>query len=199
MDQSDLDVIGSMPSRNLPAKVMAPFVSNLNTTCGEREDFKFILPRLLELSSQLAFDWPDRDLVFSWLRKEELNTWPPDEQRVVIDFLDALWEQELVQNGNSIHGCFEALGCTGVDVTRWLIRWRELAPVDLADWIAYNIMSIWSGHYSNAFADDRPLVAQIKTFLEDPQTAATLEQAFHSTNDPTEQDILSLAEHYLRT
>jgi hypothetical protein len=54
-------------------------------------------------------------------------------------------------------------------------------------------MSIWCGHYSNAFADDRPVVAQIKTFLEDPETAPTLKRAFHATSDPAEQDTLSLA------
>jgi hypothetical protein len=198
MGQADLDVMGSMPLRDLTAEVMQPFASNLNTTCGDREDFKFVLPRLLELSSQLGFDWPDRDLVFSWLRTEDLDTWPANEQYAVIEFLDAWWELELDRNADTVHECFESLACTGVDVTRWLTRWRESAPVSLAEWIAYNIMTIWSGKYSNSFADDRPLVSQIKTFLEDPATAAGLERAFHATDGTAEQDTLSLAEHYLR-
>jgi hypothetical protein len=198
LDQADLDIMGAMPLRALSATLMQPFASNLNTTCGERDDFKFVLPRLLELSCDFEFIWPSCDLVFSWLRTEELNTWPADEQHAVIGFLDSWWERELRKNSDRVFDCFDALTCSGVNVTRWMTRWRELAPISLADWIAHNIAIIWSGKHSNAFADDRPLVAQIKAFLEDPETAAALERAFHKTNDAAEQDTLSLAEHYLR-
>jgi hypothetical protein len=190
--------MGAMPLRQLSAALMQPFASNLNTTCGEREDFKFALPRLLELSSRFEFDWPDCDLAFSWLRTEELATWPSNEQEAVIRFLDAWWERELSENSDAVCRCFDALECTGLDVTRWMIRWRETRPVLLAEWIALNIGEIWSGTYTGAFAEDRPLVGQIKAFLEDPETAAAIERAFHASNDVDEQDTLSLAEHYLR-
>jgi hypothetical protein len=198
MDQADLDVMGSIALREISAEQIKPFASNLNTTCGEREDFKFVLPRLFELSSDDKLDWPERDLVCSWLRTEDLPSWPVSEQHAVIGFLDAWWARELSENPDAVTETFEALGCTGIDVRRWMNCWSEARPVSLADWIANNMTSIWSGTYGNAFADDRPLIGHIKEFLEDPKTAAALERAFHATNNIEEQDILSLAEHCLR-
>jgi hypothetical protein len=198
MDQADLDIMGAMPLRKLTADMMNPFVSNLNTTCGEREDFKFVLPRLLELSANGSFIWPGSDLVLSWLRTEELGTWPNGEQTAVRRFLDAWWERELKTNKHSLFEAFEALGCSGIDVTQWMSRWREDAPASLANWITDNMTMIWSGKFSNSFAEHDPLVREIKAFLSNPETLAALEKAFHDTDDLEEQDMLSLAEHYLR-
>ncbi len=199
MDQADLDIIGSMPLRQLSSTMMNSFVSNLNTTCGDREDFKFVLPRLLELSANGEFNWPSRDLVFSWLRTEAMQTWPIDERHAVRGFLDAWWDTELRANNYELFECFEALGCSGINVTEWMIRWREVAPASLADWINNNMTWVWSGKLGNSFAEHDPLVRDIKEFLTDPDTLAAIERAFHETDDLEEQDMLSLAENYLRT
>jgi hypothetical protein len=198
MDQVDLDVIGAMPLRNLSAELMRPFVSNLNTTCGDRVDFKFILPRLFELTSEFAFYWPDPDLVLSWLRSEELPTWPHDEQEAVQGFLDAWWGRELEANSDRLTDCFAALTCSGIDVTGWMIRWREVQPVSLAEWINDNIANVWSGKNGNSFANHETVLPQIRGCLADPETADALMRAFHLASDLEEQDVLSLAEDLLR-
>jgi hypothetical protein len=198
MDQSELDVIGSMPLRKLSSIKMGPFASNLNTTCGEREDFKFVLPRLLELSAKFEFVWPDIDLVFSWLRKEEISTWPAIEQQAVNDFFDAWWKLLLHEKSERVDDAFDALCCSGIDVTRWLTLWREYAPVSLAEWTNYNIGPVWAGTFGNSFTDDAPLVTSLKAFFSEPATATAFERAFHRTESVEEQDVLSLAEHYVR-
>jgi hypothetical protein len=198
LDQADLDIIGAMPLRNLSAESIRPFVSNLNTTCGDRVDFKFILPRLFELTTEFAFFWPDQDLVMSWLRTEELPTWPLDEQQAVQRFLDSWWDRELDADSDRLTECFDALSCTGLDVTRWLVRWREVRPVSLAEWIADNISDVWNGRGGNSFADYETLIRQIRLYFADPETADALVRAFHASSDLEEQDMLSLAEDLLR-
>jgi hypothetical protein len=195
VSQGDIDVLGSKPIAQLTREQINPFAAHLLTTCGEVEDFKFVLPRVFELSSQNQFDWPDQEVAFGCLSKANWLEWPPDEQRAVQGFLDAWWRSELQSDRSRVDATFAALCCTGANPTQWVITWRAVSPVSLADFINHNINDIDTGRYwhSHQSESEHPLRACLISL----ETKAAIEAAFHQCDQPDDQEVLSLAHQLL--
>ena len=207
MDQSELDVLGKKPLRQITAEELRPFAAHLLTTCGDVEDFKFALPRVFECSSQYLFAWPDPEIVFGCLHRAEWHSWPPSERRTVEDFLKAWWKLELHRAAEKhedswhLEECFTSLCCTGLNPHGWLVLWRERAPLSLAEYINAHIAQLWSGKSSNSWIEHHKVhvVPSIRSFLCEPETRLALERAFHASGLLEDQDVLSLAEGFLQT
>jgi hypothetical protein len=201
--QSEIDALGSKPLRELGSSELGRLSCKLITTCGEVEDFKFLMPRIFELASQDQLNGACPEVVFERLQMTEWKIWDNSEQNVVKQFLDSWWNLELSLIGNVedafvLENCFGALCCTGLNPRVWMELWREQSPMALANFIGSHFFEIRSGKGFNGFVKDERINSSVRDFIREPETRLALERAFLASNDLEEQEILSSAEQLLR-
>ena len=199
-DQSEIDALGAKPLRSLESDDLASFAFSLLLTCGEADDFKHFLPRLLELTATTGLGFVDPELSLGKLQRADWQTWPALERVTVRRYLTAWWRLELESGQDSLEDCFAALCCA--DNPRvYLDIWRDSSvtqhAVSLAQFVTRNLTMLllqknfgtWVGHNSSRI---------VKNFLLEPATRARLERAFFECDDSDGCVMLSFAEQLLR-
>jgi hypothetical protein len=198
MDREQLDVWNSRPIRTLTIEEINPFASNLST-CGETEDFKFVLPRIFEASAEFAFMWPDPPVAFSNLLNDDWHTWPTGERGAIMAFLEAWWMRHLTSKSEQIEDCFVALCVVGTPIRHWMQMWRETEPISLAQFVLDHASALWLGHGISSFHNKALVVPALLAFFSEPETAEAFETAFLAATHLETQDLLSTAEGLVRT
>jgi hypothetical protein len=75
------------PLRELTADQLGGYAADVFFTMGEVSDFKYFLPRILELSVNDQFLWPDPEVVTRKLSLAQWCDWPTEEQTIITDLL----------------------------------------------------------------------------------------------------------------
>lgn len=73
--------------RELTADQLGGYAADVFFTMGEVPDFKYFLPRILELSVNDQFLWPDPEVVARKLTLAQWLNWPAEEQTVITELL----------------------------------------------------------------------------------------------------------------
>jgi hypothetical protein len=115
------------PPRALTAGDLARYAAKALSTWGDEDDFRYFAPRLLELSADDAFGYPDPEAVFGKLARAGWERWP--QRAAVAVFLDAFWTRSLAEHPGPlrIRAALCALGCAAGDVSSHLAEWGRLA------------------------------------------------------------------------
>ncbi len=195
LEQSELDVLGKKSLPEITPQEIQPFAEHLLLTCGVIEDLKFVLPRLLELSATGQLDYPDCEVIFGKLAASHWLSWEQEEMMAIQAFLKTWWLLELNQT-NNLETAFAALCCTEIQVQEFLVTWRDLQPVSLANFVNQNLTMLALGKRFNAYTP-KSVMPSILEFLQESETRAAFEQAFYSQTDASQLHILSLAEQLL--
>jgi hypothetical protein len=158
-------LLGPDDLRTLPADTVADYAAHAMTTVGSASDFRYFLPRLLQLAVTDGFDWPDLEIAVGRLRLAGWLAWPADQQRAVRDVLCALWDQTLRQHPSNPDAdtVLCAIGNAENDLTSYLATWAsflrtgEAAPAqhlsDVLNWSARVENGRW--RMRNAFWERR--------------------------------------------
>jgi hypothetical protein len=81
------------PLRQLTSEDLHLYAFCAMTTMGDVDDFRYFLPRILELLKDSDFlASVDREVVLSKLRYGQWESWPEEEQEAVRDYLRSLWK-----------------------------------------------------------------------------------------------------------
>ncbi|HWU00763.1 MAG TPA: hypothetical protein VN229_24205 [Terriglobales bacterium] len=83
------------PLRNLTSDQLCDYAASVLLTVGSEEDFRYFLPRLLELSIHDEFTWPDREVLFGKLHLAEWQDWPAIERQAIERLALAAFEDDL--------------------------------------------------------------------------------------------------------
>jgi hypothetical protein len=138
---SDAEVakLRSRPLRELMASDLDRYVRSALTTWGGVEQFKYFLPRILELivRSPGSID----ALVFEKLDAAEWRSWPRQEQDAITRYLDALWRWALAAGPDVIDAgeILRGIGLAGHDLQPWLDVWRGDRGLAATEQIAHLI------------------------------------------------------------
>lgn len=103
----------AIPLRELTADQLSSYAADVFFTMGEVPDFKYFLPRVLELSVKDEFLWPEPEVVTRKLLLAQWCDWPAEEQIVIADLLKAKFATLLNDpnsNGSEIDEWICALG-----------------------------------------------------------------------------------------
>jgi hypothetical protein len=76
--------------RDLPASVLSHYAFKALSTWGTLEDYRYFLPRILELTSTGELDC-DTEVTLGKLGYADWTLWPDDEQTAVRQFVSSLW------------------------------------------------------------------------------------------------------------
>jgi hypothetical protein len=200
-DQAEIDALGMRPLRDLDPDELHRFARQLLLTCGETQDFKYFLPRLLELIVRTRPEFVDAQIIVGKLPTAAWHTWSSVERAAVNASLEAWWRLELHRDDITLEDCLAALCCSGNDPRAYLRFWRDLEPtryaVMLARFVNRHLTTILAGRSFNVFVSAQS-TRDIAAFLREPETRQRFESAFHTTRNQNDLKVLSLAEQLVR-
>jgi hypothetical protein len=165
--KEDVDQILSKSLRNLEPPDIVHFCFSGLLTFGNVNDFKYLLPRILEIvATQLEELHVDVEIIFAKFKHAEWFKWQSNEIKAVRNFFFAFWRQRksyYVNPDNNIFSCDELLCSLGQcedDLIQYLDCWVPAQNVEaiknLSEFISENTESLISTKkLSNSFWLDR--------------------------------------------
>lgn len=144
--ESDIAALLSpTPLREIPAQALRPYAAHVLTTIGDVADFRYFLPRILDIAGTTGFPWPDLELLTGRLHLASWSTWDVEETTAIQAFFRALWAKTLTRypcdpDASSV---LNAIGNAGIDPTPYLHEWtaslmRPSAAAALLDMLRYS-------------------------------------------------------------
>jgi hypothetical protein len=121
-------LLAPVPLRHLPSVALQPYAADVMLTVGAVADFRYFLPRLLEIACDDGFGWPDMEPLFSRLRIARWSAWQDEERIAVQVFLRAAWDSVRVGDlEESYHAetVLCAVGNVEEDLAPYLATWSS--------------------------------------------------------------------------
>lgn len=132
------------------------YVSGAFLTIGDERDFRYLLPRILDLAAGEPGKFLDPEIVLGKLQLANWARWPSSERRVVEAFVSAWFEQALDRDlaeadeywaGSEAESVLCGAALAGLPLGRWLARLeeREAARVlaDLKERFPGTLSAFW--------------------------------------------------------
>lgn len=151
-----VDVLLTTPLREVTGQELWRYASGAFLTVGGEFDFRYFLPRILDISVSDPANANDPEIVIGKLALANWRLWPAKEQEVIEAFLDAWFEvalaRDLAEDNDGWVGMgAESVLCgaarSGIPLTRWLIRLHDplVGPVlsDLKSRFPGELSSFW--------------------------------------------------------
>lgn len=107
------------------------YVSGAFLTIGSERDFRYLLPRILELACCDPAALPDVEIVLGKLRLAGWTDWSPSERRAIEELIDLWFEHALARDllyadeygvGSDAEGVLCGAARAALDISPWLVR-----------------------------------------------------------------------------
>jgi hypothetical protein len=93
--EKNIDALLSIPLRDLSADDLASYAFSAFLTVGDKADYLYYLPRILELSSFDENWWVDPEIVGRGIRAAEPDSWPIRQRRSFVAFTHSIVEHAM--------------------------------------------------------------------------------------------------------
>ncbi|MDQ8756484.1 hypothetical protein RCO27_09600 [Sphingosinicella sp. LHD-64] len=146
------------PLRELTGQQLWRYVSGAFLTVGGELDFRYLLPRILDISVSDPTNANDPEIVLGKLRLANWRSWSAAEQGVIEEFLDAWFEWALARDlaevddgwiGTEAESVLCGAARAGLPLARWLVRLHapQASPVlaDLKARFPGQLSAFWEG------------------------------------------------------
>jgi len=169
------DVLLTTPLREITGQQLWRYVSGAFLTVGNVRDFRYLLPRILEVSVTDPANANDPEIVIGKLALAEWRSWSDHEQQAIESFLDAWFDLAILRDmQNAAHGPIgweaESVLCgaarAGVPLDGWLNRLEAASAVPVLNDLKARFPNELSGFWEGAPAG----LAQLSAFLHTQQT-----------------------------
>jgi hypothetical protein len=167
----------------LGADELSSYAADVFLTVGSAADFKYFLPRILELSVNEKFDWPVPEVVLGKLRLANWDHWPESERAAVINLLREKFVrllQDETSDGSDIDEWVCAFGRCLPDVTPYLEPLLDEAHEHkLLGFIQCNWSALEEGKLASAFWEEAPDNQQrVVAWLNQPRVKRLLSEKY---------------------
>jgi hypothetical protein len=195
---------------DITADMMSPYATKAMTTWGGVNDFKYFLPRLLELActgdGERTLGTSAAD-VAAKLAYGQWTGWPETEQVALREFWAAAWLAHLHAPVVEVvaHRFLRDIAEVVSDPTEWLAQWEELDSANAAWQLAAAVRECWpevarSGtawpRRRGKTATIRSVSDQLGAWLRHDRQKARLERALGTADGAMTSDILAALEAY---
>lgn len=166
------DALLRTPLRELSGTTLWPYVSGAFLTVGGEADFRYLLPRILEVSIHDPGNMLDPEVVLGKLSLARWRSWPSAEQEAVEAFIDAWFDHALATDLSAAHQGeigstdAEAVLCgaalSGMPLANWLRRLGEPAAAPVLEDLRQRFL-----HRLSPFWEDTPSgLEEVASFLQ---------------------------------
>jgi hypothetical protein len=131
-----VDVLLTTPLRELTGQALWRYVSGVFYTVGGEHDFRYLLPRILDISVNDPGNANNPEVVLGKLALAHWASWSLGERRAIEEFVDAWFELALVRDmaeardgwiGTEAESVLCGAARAGFPLTRWVIRLQDPA------------------------------------------------------------------------
>jgi hypothetical protein len=126
----EIVALTTRPLRSLSGDDLGRYTFKAMTTWGDSEDFRYFLPRLLELCMlDPETHFVDRETICRKLKYGHWEKWPQEERQAIIAYLLASWQLLLTHESYALNcsasDYLEALSQALEDLSPFLQAWRQ--------------------------------------------------------------------------
>ncbi len=152
------DVLLTTPLRRLTGQELWRYVSGAFLTIGGEQDFRYLLPRILEIAVQEPDSFIDPEILLGKLKLANWACWPASDRRAVEELVNGWFEQALARDlaaadefqvGREAESVLCGAALAGLRLGRWLDRLRESDAsqvlADLKDRFPGELSAFWEG------------------------------------------------------
>jgi len=155
LSEEEIKMLLAKPLRNLNAEVLSSYTMSVFLTVGSEEDYRYFLPRILEIVFQKVDWWPSKEVVFERLGRANWLSWSAIEKKALCEYFDAFFEYTIGLEKNAARHLDDllcGLGLAGVNLQAYLTRLEhpDLHSL-LLGYFEENASSLEKGTLSNSF------------------------------------------------
>lgn len=180
------------------------FAGKVILTWGDENDYRFYLPRILELTAEFKTPY-DIWTLFSRLEDANWKTWKAEEQAVINDFTIELWNKILTDNsekaGWEFKNYFHAIAYFYPDFSVILKVWEtndSFASIKhFTNYILEERQNIFDSNYNDSIEKNTKNIEQLKTWLTSDIIVKKIKTAFYDNEKSEIAERLSWVEQIL--
>jgi hypothetical protein len=168
------DALLGTPLRELSGTTLWPYASGAFLTVGAVDDFRYLLPRILDVSIHDPGNMLDPEVVLGKLDLARWRSWPSAEQEAIETFIDVWFDHALAtdlsgaQQGEVASTDAEAVLCgaalAGMPLGSWLRRLAEPASAPVLD----DLRQRHPHRFSPYWEDTPEGLEEVARFLQHP-------------------------------
>jgi len=98
LSKEELEELVTTPLRQLAPEQLSEYASCVTLTAGSEGDFRYLLPRILDISVHGQFSWPDHEQICMNLARGEWLSWPEPLKASIVDLFSAAWESAIAND-----------------------------------------------------------------------------------------------------
>ena len=141
LDTRKTDILLSKPLRELSESDLARYGAGVFYTVGGVQDFRYLLPPMLELVARNPGCYPSAEIVVGKLKLSGWTTWRPAERQALMTFLDAWFDQVLAETRDTLAEP-DAWGNDSAEVEALLCGLAR-AEGDISPWLERLLLPEW--------------------------------------------------------
>ena len=179
IEDKEVSVLLSKPLRKISPAEMSSYASSVFLTVGSVADFRFYLPRILEIAVTESMWWPDPEVIGASLASAGWLDWAEQERQSLAQLFDVVFSQLIEGAGGSdLDSWLCAFARSGLKLEPFLkkLTARSDAVLRLYEWNAGRILEgcLTSGFWDDAPAGMRELLAWFRT----PSISAVVHESY---------------------
>lgn len=167
MDPGEICTLISIPLREISPQELSSYASSVFLTVGAEADFRYFLPRILEIMVTTCGWWPDPEVVGRALGTLIWDKFTGDEQLAIVHYFDAAFDALLGARDLDGYAIDSWMCCASHVYPSWIsllgkVLARPEALFALFDW---HSAALRRGELSNGFWDDSPKKDSFREWL----------------------------------
>jgi hypothetical protein len=190
--------------RELSEDDLSMFVGKAILTWGDKNDYRFYLPRILELTAELKTPF-DIWTLYSRLENADWKTWNADEQTAINNFTIEMWNNLLIDNSEKAEwefkDYFHSIANFYPDFTEILKVWESnnsFASIKhLTNYILEERQHIFDKNYIDSIEKNTKNIKQFKNWLTSNNIIKKIEKTFYDNESKEIAERLSWVEQIL--
>jgi hypothetical protein len=190
--------------RELTDEDLSLFAGKVILTWGDENDYRFYLPRILELTAELKTPY-DIWTLYSRLEDANWKTWNADEQTAINEFTIELWNNLLTDNSEKAEWDFKeyfhSIAYFYPNFSEILKVWEtnySFASIKhLTNYIFEERQHLFDNNYIDSIKKNTKNIEQFKTWLTSDNILKKIEKAFYNNENSEIAERLSWVEQIL--
>ena len=144
------------PLRQLTPEQLSRYAGSVLLTSGSSADFRYFLPRILDISLHERYWYPDREIVLGKLVLADWKSWPNQETQPLMALFEAAFDETMtVDDWWDVDSWICSLALADIDVTPFLRKLMEPSALPvLIGFFERNSTHLGKGKLSNSFWKD---------------------------------------------
>jgi hypothetical protein len=131
VSESQVQLLLSRPLREISPVELTEYASAVLLTSGDIADFRYFLPRILEISLTERWWWPDIEVTLSKLTMAGWDSWPTAERHALMNVFERAFDEAVETSSSNplldIDSWLCGLGLAGVDLEPFLKKLEDPA------------------------------------------------------------------------